>query len=257
MNTTRTIVIIYFGLFVPWFSYGAENQGRMKPQTADKLRQKITEKSGKIYRPPFETFVVEDNSGVEVPIESVPKAVLRESERWMRELVRSEWLPMNVSGLLRARKDAFVRDMPVPTGYPARKELGDFLILDYEIKAHRFLLMESGRTLTARIQFPDSKNLSTITNKEALKLISRYFTLPEDAIRPAEIVADDDDQVRSFRWVNGPNTKDIDRKLTTGERLEWWYRLHFYFDGQTLLISIPEIPHPLQLVSQMGLPNRF
>lgn len=229
----------------------------MKQSTAEKLRSKISEKSGTTFRPPREMFLHEDGLGRDFSISSVPEKVRRDAEHWIRQLVRHEWLPNDLPGMLRARKDALLREVKTSAGKVDFKDIGDFITLDFEASGHRIFLMESGRTVTARIHFPEEMDITMVTGGDILRIVEKFFTLPKSAIKPGDIKIEGDDQFRSFRWIAGPGNDEIARRYANGEPVEWWYRLHLYYDGRMLVISMPEIANPPQYTASMGLPDRF
>lgn len=230
----------------------------IKQATAERLRGKLADKIHEKIVPPLDTFIVEDNLGQQILISEIPARVLNEGEEWIKRLVRSEWLPTDMRKEMQARKDVLIQEWHQPGNSGDHfQEVGDFLILDYEIKDHRILLLESGKTLTARIQLPKETDITRVAAKDILKLVSTFFTLPETAIYPDDIKIEGDDQVRSFRWITGPTQEEVSKRFITGESLNWWFSLQLHFDGQTLLISIPEIDNPPRLSPRITLQDRF
>lgn len=234
-------------------------RARLKQATADRLRDKIAKRLTDTAIPPLETFIVEDNLGQEIPVSSVPEKIQIEAEQWMRQLMRPEWLPQDIRSSMKARKDVVVQEGPAPEGgKTVSRDVGDFMVLDYEIHGHQILLLESGKALTARIKLPEETDVTKVTARDMLKITSAFFTVPETAIHPKDIKIEGDDLLRSFSWVNGPTPEETTKRYYMGEHIDWWVvRLRLYFDGQTLLISMPEIPYPPRFNTHLMLPDRF
>lgn len=227
---------------------------RASRDNPDRARRAIT--------PPLESLLLEDKLGQPFPIEKVPQWMKDEMEKKIRKVFRQEWLPRNIQSSLIAVKDAKVNEIiSGATGAVVFVEYGDFIVLDYMAKGNRITIIDSGyRQLMVRILLSVEREPKETSSSDLLGMLARFFEMSEPAMDPGFLSIDEIDDMSIYKRRLGPTLLEAMQAAIRGERREWWAELEVFFDGQMLLLTVPDLPAKggeLRFSPRLTHPDRF
>ncbi len=180
-------------------------------------------------------------------LNSIPSNVIEESGKWIREILKSEWIPED----LEDHFIAFRRELPF---IPPKKR--EYLIIRYEMKGQRIQIFEDGGYISILIDPKAEKDSQTSIAEYVIKNVKEYLNLPEERI--ASIKSDlktveiDGNRTLHFGKVYFED-RNKDSKRT------WWHWIYVWSNGRLIYFFTVECDgQPIEMTQpQPGIPPRF
>jgi|GEM_PF-5145678 len=201
-----------------------------------------------------EALLPEKVRGTTIPLAAVDERVKKLGVFWIRNFLKAEWLPHDFESKIVPKKGVILREGSRRGGSERPEWKGDYFVLDYEIAGHRFYVLESGVSVSVRIDFAQETEIPADPRTQFRQWLGKFFAAPDVnlAIQRLNFVRTD----AIFTMSRG----DFPVLKTDGSlvHVDAWDFLEIVSDGQFLYVSISEVePGPFSVRASVGLPARF
>jgi hypothetical protein len=209
-----------------------------------------------------------DRDYVKVDKSKVPEKVLAETTRWLKTMIKSDYLPDDPNSWLipvRKPKSGSYNIETEPNGsikktYNKREGYDDYLITRYSIGSHKIQIQDDASGINLLIDVNDTKIFHSNIEQFIINSIYEFLNFPEDQKSAFKFslksFTDNKKKIIYFGIVNC----NFDSRIKDAQsKRAWWNHTFLWTDGQRIYFSLVKMdgkPHDLGSATG-GLSPRF
>ena len=208
----------------------------------------------------MDIFLPDEKNVTSESMAAIPAPIKSNAVYWIKNVVRSKWLPSDIEGNFVALKDVKQWEKKDKHGVVFSERKGDFLFLNYEIMNYRFHVQESGISVSLRVDLPEEASISKDPSGFIKKYLAEMLNISPDVLRTLNIQVEKDDNLYFvFSTDMLPNSilpVSSDGKFRNESH--WWERMIICTDGKFFFVNASEVePGYYSPRAKPGLPDRF
>jgi hypothetical protein len=234
----------------------ADKPGELTNETQQKVRALAEERDSGL----MDILLPEQALNQTVPVASLPQTVTADAESWIRKVVRSKWLPSDISGRLVAAKDLKLLEKKDPNGIAFMTYEGDFLLLDFEVAGHAIHVQESGGHVSIRVDLPQPIAIEEDPPGAIRRCLAEFLNIPADELAALDLQVERHGPLYAvfMVWRPPPSPVPDSPDGEVWNHLHWWERLTVCTDGRFFFVCAPERePGYYKPQAKPGLRDRF